>query len=163
MLDVHHYDGSNHFVIAVWRPKDAKSARMKHWQIALSIFAALSASLAPAEDFKTINGKEFKDATVTRVEGDGIVLRTKTGISKVYFVELPQDVQKKFRPSPAPPSAAQREREPIKVEAKQDGRRQADRGGRVVVVGQSAVSWKIIVAGIVVLVGVVLAVVRSRF
>jgi hypothetical protein len=151
----------DHFVIAVWTAKAAKSARMKHWQIALSIFAALSASLALAEDFKTINGKEYKDATITRVEGDGIVLRTKTGISKVYFVELPQDVQKKFRPTPATPSATQRE--PIKLEAKQDGRQKADRGGRVVVVGQTGVSWKVIVAGIVVLVGVVLYVVRSRF
>ena len=89
------------------------------------------------------------------------MLRTKTGISKVYFFELPQDVQKKFRSTPATPSAAQRE--PIKVEAKQDGRRQADRGGRVVVVGQSAGSWKLIVGGIIVLVVVVLAFVRSRF
>ena len=88
---------------------------MKHWQIALSIFATLSVSLALAEDFKTINGKEYKDATITRVEGDGIVLRTKTGISKVYFVELPQDVQKKFRPSPPTPTATQSE--PIKLEA----------------------------------------------
>ena len=120
-------------------------------------------SIALAEDFKTINGKEYKDATITRVEGDGIVLRTKTGISKVYFVELPRDVQEKFHYSPATPSAAQREHEPIKSEAKQDGRRQADRGGRVVVVGQSAVGWKVIVAGIVVLVVVVFAVVRSRF
>ena len=128
---------------------------MKHWQIALSIFATLSVSLALAEDFKTINGKEFKDAAVTRVEGDVIVLRTKTGISKVYFVELPQDVQKKFRPSPPTPTATQSE--PIKVEAKQD------RGGRVVVVGQSGVSWKVIVGGIIVLVVVVLAFVRSRF
>lgn len=129
----------------------------------LASLAILPASLALAEDFKTINGKEYKDATITRVEGDGIVLRTKTGISKVYFVELPQDVQKKFRPSPATPSAAPREPEAIKVEAKQEGRRQADRGGRVVVVGQSPVSWKVIVGGIVVLVAVVLAVVRSRF
>ena len=91
------------------------------------------------------------------------MLRTKTGISKVYFVELPQDIQKRFHYGPATPSAAQSEREAIKVEAKQDGRRQADRGGRVVVVGQSALSWKVIVAGIIVLVGVVLAVVRSRF
>ena len=136
---------------------------MKNWASMLASLAILPASLALAEDFKTINGKEYKDATITRVEGDGIVLRTKTGISKVYFVELPQDVQKKFRPSPATPSAAQREREAIKVEAKQDGRRQADRGGRVVVVGQSPVSWKAIVGGIVVLVAVVLAVVRSRF
>ena len=128
----------------------------------LASLAILPASLALAEDFKTINGKEYKDATIIRVEGDGFMLRTKTGISKVYFVELPQDVQKKFRPSPATPSAAPREPEAIKVEAKQEGRRQADRGGRVVVVGQSAGSWKVIVGGIVVLVVVVLAVVRSR-
>jgi hypothetical protein len=160
-LGVRHYDDPFHFVIAVCRAKATKSARMKLWQIALSIFAALSASLALAEDFKTINGKEFKDATVTRVEGDGIVLRTKTGISKVYFFELPQDVQKKFRPTPATPSVAQREL--IKVEPKQDGRRQADRGGRVVVVGQGAGNWKLIVGGIIVLVVVVLAFVRSRF
>jgi hypothetical protein len=107
-LDVHHYDGSYHFVIAVWRPKDAKSARMKHWQIALSIFAALSASLALAEDFKTINGKEYREATVSRVDPDGIVLKTKSGISKVYFTELPKGVQERFLPSPAKTGAAQR-------------------------------------------------------
>ena len=134
---------------------------MTYWQARWAIFAALSVSMALAEDFKTINGKEYKDATITRVEGDGIVLRTKTGISKVYFAELPQDVQKRFRPTPAPPSAVQRE--PIKVEAKQDGRQQADRSGRVVVVGQSSGSWKLIGGGIIVLIVVVLAVVRSRF
>jgi hypothetical protein len=126
----------------------------------LAALAVLSASLALAEDFKTIKGKEYKDATIIRVEGNGIVLRTKTGISKVYFVELPQDVQEKFHPRQATPSATQRE--PIKLEAKQDGRRQANGGGRVVVVGHSAASWKVIVAGIVLLVVVVFAVVRSR-
>jgi hypothetical protein len=160
---VRHYDGFISLCRCRVERQRAKIRRVKYWKTALSIFAALSASLALAEDFTTINGKEYKDATITRVEGDGIVLRTKTGISKVYFVELPQDVQEKFRPRPATPSAAQREREAIKLESKQDGRRQADRGGRVVVVGQSAVSWKVIVAGIVVLVVVVLAIVRSRF
>ena len=116
--------------------KRAKIRRV-NWKIALSIFAALSASLVIAEDFRTINGKEYKDATVTRVEGDGIVLRTKTGISKVYFFELPPDVQRKFHPAPATPSAAQHQLEATKLEAKQDVRPQADRGGRVVVVGQT--------------------------
>ncbi|HEU0049935.1 MAG TPA: hypothetical protein VFQ43_20265 [Nitrososphaera sp.] len=134
-----------------------------YWQTTLAILAGLSMSMALAEDFKTISGKEYKDATITRVEGDGIVLRTKTGISKVYFVELPKDVQEKFHYGQARPSAAQREREPIKLEAKQDGRRQADKGGKIVVVGQSGVSLKIVVAAIVVLVVVALAVVRSRF
>jgi hypothetical protein len=54
------------------------------------------ASVALAEDFKTVNRKEYKNATVSRVESDGIVLMTKSGISKVYFVELPRDVQERF-------------------------------------------------------------------
>jgi hypothetical protein len=54
-----------------------------------------------ADDFKTVNGKEYKNATVSHVESDGIVLRTKTGILKVYFVELPKDVQERFGYDPA--------------------------------------------------------------
>ncbi len=69
---------------------------MKYWKTALSILAALSASVALADDIKTLNGKEYKNATVSRVEPDGIVLKTKSGIVKVYFVELPKDVQERF-------------------------------------------------------------------
>jgi len=54
------------------------------------------ASVALADDFKLIDGKEYKNVTVSRVEPDGIVLRTKSGISKLYFVELPKDVQERF-------------------------------------------------------------------
>ena len=53
-------------------------------------------SAAFAEDFKTVNGKEYKDATVTRVDPDGIVVKTKSGITKVYFIELPKEVQERF-------------------------------------------------------------------
>ena len=124
---------------------------MKHWQIAFLV--TLLTSMALAEDFKTVTGKEYKDATVTRVEGDGIVLRTKTGISKVYFIELPKDVQQRFRPAPATPTVAP---------TKQQTTEQAHKGGKVVVVGQSAGTLKIVIAGIVLLVVVVLAVVRRR-
>jgi thiol-disulfide isomerase/thioredoxin len=54
------------------------------------------ASAALAEDFKTVPGKEYKNVTVSRIEPDGIVLRTKSGISKLYFVELPKEVQERF-------------------------------------------------------------------
>jgi hypothetical protein len=84
---------SYHFVVAVWRAKEPKSVRVKCWATTLAILALLSATLALAEDFKTINGKVYKDATIIRVEADGIVLRSKTGISKIYFIELPKDVQ----------------------------------------------------------------------
>ena len=53
-------------------------------------------SVAFADDFKSIDGKEYKNVTVARIEPDGIVLRTKSGIAKVYFVELPKDVQERF-------------------------------------------------------------------
>jgi thiol-disulfide isomerase/thioredoxin len=53
-------------------------------------------TVALADDFKLVTGKEYKNVTVSRVEPDGIVLKTKSGISKVYFVELPRDVQERF-------------------------------------------------------------------
>jgi hypothetical protein len=53
-------------------------------------------SAAFAEDFKTVNGKEYKDATVTCVDPDGVMVKTKSGITKVYFIELPKEVQEHF-------------------------------------------------------------------
>src|SRR5213083_472632 len=55
------------------------------------------ASVAFGDDFKAINGKEYKNVTVGRVEPDGIVLISKSGISKVYFTELPKEVQERFQ------------------------------------------------------------------
>jgi len=60
------------------------------------MLAMLTVSPALAEDFKTINGKEYRDAIVSRVEADGIVLRMKSGIVKIYFSELPKGVQERF-------------------------------------------------------------------
>ena len=91
-----------HFVVAGWRQKTAESRRMKC--CGTLILAVLFASLALSEDFKTTKGKVYKDATVSRVEADGIELKTKTGISKVYFTELPQEIQERFHwAKPKPP------------------------------------------------------------
>ena len=62
----------------------------------LLTFLILFTSAAFSEDFKTINGKEYKDATITHVDPDGIVVQTKSGVSKVYFAELPKAVQERF-------------------------------------------------------------------
>jgi hypothetical protein len=70
--------------------------RVKNWVTTIAILPLLLATFAFAEDFKTVSGKVYKDATVSRIEADGIELRTKTGISKVYFTELPPDVQERF-------------------------------------------------------------------
>jgi hypothetical protein len=152
---------------------------VKGWQVYLAIIATLFASIVLAEDFKTITGKEYKDATVTRVEADGITLRSKTGISKVYFAELPKDVQEKFHYAQTTPIAVKRE--PNELEGKQDepgqthgggkvvivgqgsGHRSTEGSGRVLVLGQSAGTIKIFIAGIILLVVVALAIVRRRF
>jgi hypothetical protein len=62
----------------------------------IAIPAVVLASLALGDNFKTTSGKEYKDATVTHVEPDGIVVRSKSGITKIYFTELPPDVQQRF-------------------------------------------------------------------
>src|SRR5947208_11480864 len=67
---------------------------MKPAVILSMVLAALQFALA--DDFKTIDGKEYKNAEISRVEPDGIVLRTKSGILKVYFTELPKEVQQRF-------------------------------------------------------------------
>jgi thioredoxin 1 len=66
---------------------------------------ACFASVALAEDFTAIDGKEYKNVSVSRVEPDGIVLISKLGISKVYFTELPKEVQDRFHYN-APEAAA---------------------------------------------------------
>ena len=138
---------------------------MKDWATTLAILPLLSASLALAEDFKTIKGKEYKDATIIRVEADGIVLRTKMGISKVYFIELPKEVQERFHYGPATPIAAHRESRPIKLDAKQDAPRQAnDRGwvGAMMADPATFARMKIFVTVTVIIIGVVLAIIRAR-
>jgi hypothetical protein len=136
----------------VWRVKEPKSVRVKCWATTLAILALLSATLALAEDFKTVNGKLYKDATIVRVEADGIVVRTKTGISKIYFIELPKDVQGRFRPSPIPSpaktAAAQRKPEPIKSE-----------GWRAAMANQNIIR---VFAGVIIIAGVVFLVVRRK-
>src|SRR5947209_20140141 len=64
------------------------------------------ASVGLADDFKTNDGKEYKNVKVSRVEPDGIVLITSVGISKVYFTQLPKDVQERFHYDPEKAAAA---------------------------------------------------------
>jgi hypothetical protein len=78
--------------------------RMNSQKTTLVMVATLSVSIALAEDFKTVNGKEYKNATVSRVEPDGIVLIYKSGIAKVYFIELPKEVQERFHYGSATPT-----------------------------------------------------------
>jgi hypothetical protein len=123
---------------------------VKNWEPVLAIVAALSASLALAEDFKTINGKEYKNATISRVEPDGIVLRTNMGISKVYFIELPKEVQERFLPSP-PPQIGAAQLGPIELKS-----------WVVAMANPTSIFVLLFVGGTSLIVVVVFAIIRSR-
>ena len=141
-----HARRSYHFVVAGWRTKKPESRRVKYCRTTVVILVGLFASLAVSEDFKTTNGKVYKDATVSRIEGDGIVLRTEAGISTVYFAELPQKVQERFH------------------WAKPDEPREPFYSRWAVAAEDPAVLAKMIAAGTVVIAGVGLVVghIRSR-
>ena len=70
----------------------------------LLIVLILSVSVVLADDFKTLDGKEYKNAQVRDVELDGIVIETNAGVLKIllkiYFSELPREVQERFHYDP---------------------------------------------------------------
>ena len=69
---------------------------MKSIAASCCVFVLLGC-FALGDDFTTSDGKEYKDATVRRVEADGIVIITKSGgLAKLYFAELPKEVQEKY-------------------------------------------------------------------
>src|SRR5437773_647015 len=78
----------------ITKEKQPREPTMSTKVLTFLILSFISAAFA--DDFKTLNGKEYKDATVTRVEPDGIVVKTKSGVTKVYFAELPREVQERF-------------------------------------------------------------------
>ena len=73
---------------------------MKQWKTALAMLAALSMSLALADDFKTTDGKEYKNAKVSRVEPDGIVITFSGETIKIPFTKLSEELQRKYHYDP---------------------------------------------------------------
>jgi hypothetical protein len=58
-----------------------KAITRRRYFLAASLFVAVSGVLA--DDFKTVNGKRYKNATVSRVEPDGILIKFSGGIVKI--------------------------------------------------------------------------------
>ena len=75
---------SVHFADCRVESKTGRNRRVNHWRTTLAILATVSTSIVVADDFKTINGKEYKNATVSRVEPDGIVLKSKSGSPNLF-------------------------------------------------------------------------------
>jgi hypothetical protein len=62
----------------------------------LAVSILCLASVALADDFKMIDGKEYKNVKVSRVEPDGVVISFSGGIVKIPFTELSPEIQKKY-------------------------------------------------------------------
>jgi len=68
----------------------------RRWTAGTILIVCLGLS-ALAADFKTLDGTRYKNVAVKRVEADGIVVETDVGVEKIYFTELPQEVQERYR------------------------------------------------------------------
>ncbi len=69
-------------------------------KVTAAIFALLAVSSAFADDFKLTTGAEYKNVKISRVEPDGIVIATDYGVVKLFFEELPKEVQEKYHYDP---------------------------------------------------------------
>ncbi len=69
-------------------------------KIAVSIFALLAASAALADDFILNDGTQYNGVKVTRAEPDGLVITTAHGVIKLFFTDLPKEVQEKYHYDP---------------------------------------------------------------
>ena len=59
-----------------------------------------AAAIVNAEDFKLNNGLEYQNVKISRIEPDGIMIVTRTGIVKLFFNELPKEIQEKYHYDP---------------------------------------------------------------
>jgi hypothetical protein len=53
-------------------------------------------AIAFGDDFKTIDGKEYKNVTVDRVEPDGLIITHSVGRAKIPLTKLPKYLQEKY-------------------------------------------------------------------
>jgi hypothetical protein len=53
-----------------------------------------------ADDITTNSGKVYKNATVSRVEPDGIIVKFSGGIVKISFTELLEELKEKYHYNP---------------------------------------------------------------
>lgn len=73
----------------------------------ICVWLAAYAGQLSAIDFTTTAGRSFKNVTISRIEPDGIVVITRTGVIKLYFTELPQEIQQKYGFDPVKAEAFQ--------------------------------------------------------
>jgi hypothetical protein len=82
-------------------------------KLALAILLSLCLRSA-AEDLTTLDNSTYHDVRVSRVEVDGIIALYSGGGGKIFFTNLPPDVQKKYGYDPAKAGALAAKQEKIR-------------------------------------------------
>lgn len=77
---------------------------MKTFQVLAAVTLLLTTTTS-AEDLTLPNGKKFTNYRVTRVEPNGLTLTHSDGITKVFFWELPKELQTRYGYDPATAAA----------------------------------------------------------
>lgn len=62
----------------------------------LVVMLIASVAAVTAEDIETLDHHVYKNAKITRVEPDGITVSHDTGISRIPYTELPENVRSRF-------------------------------------------------------------------
>jgi hypothetical protein len=96
---------------SAWNTRQQSKSPMKTLTLAkLTILTVLCASLALGQTqnftITTISGKQYKNATISRVEPDGITVKFSGGLVKIPFPELSKELQEKYRYDPQKAAAA---------------------------------------------------------
>ena len=89
--------------------------RVKWNALALALFLFCLGPGALAVDFKTLEGVQYLDVTVKRVEADGIVIVTDVGVEKIYFSELPKEMKERYSQQAAAAAASAPAPEPATI------------------------------------------------
>jgi len=73
---------------------------MNPQRMTIAVLITSFASLALADDIKTVSGKEYKNATVSRVEPDGLMVKFSGGLVKIPFTDLSKELQQLYHYDP---------------------------------------------------------------
>jgi len=83
-----------------------RSPESKRKMKKIILIVAVSASLGHGSmvgdriDIQTLDGREFSNAKISRIEPDGLMVMTEDGITKVAFENMPQNLRSKFEAGP---------------------------------------------------------------
>ena len=86
--------------------------------IALICAASAKPKHLPLGDFKTVSGKVYKNAKISKVAGDYISISHQEGLSRIYFNDIPKELSTKLGLSKATARAAEKEREEANLSLK---------------------------------------------